>query len=129
LKTFFVAAALAGSTPAFFVSLFEPRIDTDGVLPYEYWSSVPTIEDLQSVSRRQKRDGEAGLSCEVTAQGLLRRCSVAEQLGGRAFGEAARRLAGKFRMKTELAAVAHRNGSVIMIRMPFCHNVVCEPPR
>ena len=122
------AAAVAGTQPAYVVSLFEPPIETAPNFTYQYWDAGPSIDDLRVVAEQEHRDGEAGLRCSIAPTGRLQRCRVVEQLGGASFGSAALRLSRKFLMKPELADRAHASGARIFVRLPFCVANVCDPP-
>ena len=124
----FITLAAAGNKPAYFVSLFEPAIETAPSLAYEYWNDAPSIDDLRMVAERGRRDGLAGLRCSIAQNATLNRCRVVNQLGGDLFGSAALRLAHKFRMKSDLAQRARAADSTIFIQLQFCVRVVCNPP-
>lgn len=67
------------------------------------WLEKPTVEDMADYypehAARHEIPGKATITCKVSASGLLERCKVVEEApAGEHFGEAALKLAPKFRM-------------------------------
>lgn len=85
------------------IRLMVPTQDARAVVDEAVWVSAPTFEDMAAAWPASVGDltvGTAVLRCRVGSTADLRNCTIAGQTPkGTPFGEAARSLVGKFRLK------------------------------
>lgn len=92
-----------GATIRIPVRLVSPTMSARAVVDEAVWAQAPSFEDMAAVWPAAMGDlavGTAVLRCRVGSEADLRNCTIAGQTPKDApFGEAARRLIGKFRLK------------------------------
>ena len=88
------------------------------------WEEIPSGRAFRAfypkAARKGRIEGRATVLCRVTARGALTQCKTVEEApSGWGFGDAALRLAPKFRMKPETPSGQSVAGGSITIPMVF----------
>lgn len=96
-------ASVAGASVRIPVVLLAPTYSNRSIITEAVWDAAPTFEDVAAAWPASVGDlatGSAVLRCRTISTGELRNCTIAGQTPkGAPFGEAARTLVGKFRVK------------------------------
>jgi TonB family protein len=113
--------ALALSTPSWAA---DAVARTPSVITRPDWAEKPTGEDMERFypekAKTEDRGGRATLTCTVTAEGTLVRCSVFDETPkDYGFGQAALSLSKMFRMKPKTVDGKAVNGGAITIPIIF----------
>lgn len=115
--------AITGATVRIPVVMLAPTYDNRSIITEAVWDAAPTFEDMAAAWPASMADlpvGTAVLRCRTISTGELRNCTIAGQTPiGAPFGEAARTLMGKFRLKITPEEVRKYGGSDIAISFRF----------
>lgn len=100
-----------------------PSPGVNAVIFDAVWTSAPSFEDMVGAWPAAVGDlpvGTAVLRCRVLSDGGLRNCTIAGQTPkGAPFGEAARTLVGKFRLKGDAAELKKYTNADIAVSFRF----------
>lgn len=120
LAAVIAAAPPAAGSPASFGPIVDPQWDDLKVYAGELQKYFP------AEARARGESGAAAVECIVSAKGALENCRVLkEEPEAKGFGEAAVKVASRFKMKTVTRSGAPAPGRVI--RIPIAFNFVWSP--
>lgn len=115
--------AITGATVRIPVVMLAPTYGNRSIITEAVWGAAPTFEDMAAAWPASMADlpaGTAVLRCRTISTGELRNCTIAGQTPiGAPFGEAARTLMGKFRLKLTPEEVRKYGGSDIAVSFRF----------
>lgn len=112
-----------GATVRIPIRLIAPTSSARAIVEEAVWAQAPGFEDMAAAWPTSMGDlpvGTAVLRCRVGAEADLRNCTIAGQTPkGTPFGEAARTLVGKFRLKASPADLKRYGGADIAVSFRF----------
>jgi protein TonB len=102
----------------------EPAAPPSTTIVGPEWAKKATGEDVERVfptrAKRREINGAATIQCGVVANGTLTNCTVLEEQPlGEGFGEAALKLAPRFRLKPMLKDGRSVEGGIVRIPLRF----------